>query len=93
MTSFCAPQVGCASLMALGAALIYFGNLLPLSTQDWPRWQLATWIVLPSVLALIIGASVPHIYRSAWRAATARRNAAMPRTPVASPISIDRCAA
>jgi len=31
---------------------------------------------MPSALALVIGACVPHIYRSAWRAATARRQQA-----------------
>jgi hypothetical protein len=80
--------IGCGSLMAVGALLIYLGDLLPSSTQYLSHWQVATWTVLPSVLALIIGGSVPHIYRSASRAATAGRSAAMPRTPATSPTPI-----
>jgi hypothetical protein len=64
---------GCASVMALGAALIYFAGLLPSSAGQMPGWMLAMWIGLPSFMALVIGGCVPHIYRSARHAALAQR--------------------
>jgi hypothetical protein len=60
---------GCASVMALGAALIYLADLLPISVGQMPSWMLAMWIGLPSFMALVIGGCVPSIYRSARHAA------------------------
>ena len=42
-----------------------------------PALGLAAWIVLPSAMAMMIGACVPHIYREARRASAARRDEAM----------------
>jgi type IV secretory pathway TrbD component len=72
----------CGAVVAMGALLVYYGDLLPMPTTDWPRWMLAAWIVLPSVLAMVIGGCVPHIYRSARRAANARRVEASRTTSV-----------
>jgi len=72
-----AEAAGCASVMGLGAIIIYFGDLLPFPANVWPHhWMLVAWMVLPSVMALFIGGCVPHIYRSARRAATARHEEA-----------------
>lgn len=71
-----AEAVGCASVMAVGAALIYFADLLPFASADMPPWMLVAWIGLPSVMALVIGGWVPHIYRSARRASMLQRDGA-----------------
>jgi hypothetical protein len=65
--------LGCALVMALGAALVYFADLLPFLSNGMPRWMPVAWIVLPSIMALLIGGWVPHIYRSARRAAMSQR--------------------
>jgi len=52
------------------------GDKLPFPTDDLPGWKIALLIGFPSAIALVIGGFVPHIYRSARRAATARRNEA-----------------
>jgi hypothetical protein len=69
--------------MAVGVALIYAANLLPL---ELPPPMLAAWIGLPTIMALVIGGWVPHIYRSARRGAIAQRAAACPAAsgPVSS---------
>ena len=73
-----AEAAGCALVMAagMGVVLIYLGDLLPFSVAALSARTLALLIAMPSTLALIIGAFVPHIYRSARRAATARRHEA-----------------
>jgi hypothetical protein len=50
--------------------------------------MLAAWIALPSVMAMMIGGFVPHIYRRARLAAAARREATAP--PAAVPESPPR---
>ena len=61
---------GCGSVMAIGAALVYAADLLPF---EFPPLMLAAWIGLPSIMAMMIGGWVPHIYRSARRAAKSER--------------------
>jgi len=73
-----AEAAGCAVVMAVGALLIYFGDLLPFPADQMPAWMLAMWFVLPSFMALVIGGCVPHIYRSARRHALAQRGEALP---------------
>jgi hypothetical protein len=68
--------VGCGSVMVLGTAFIYFSGLMPLPVTGW---LLVSWFVLPSLLAFAIGGCVPHIYRTARRAALARRDAVVDR--------------
>jgi hypothetical protein len=73
---------GCASVMALGTSFVYFGGMLPPSLGAIQGWMIVAWITLPSVMAAMIGAFVPHIYRSARRAAIRRRGDAS-RAPAA----------
>jgi hypothetical protein len=61
---------GCGAAMALGSAFVYFSGLLQLPVSGR---LLTLWFVLPSLLATAIGGLVPHIYRSARHAASARR--------------------
>jgi hypothetical protein len=61
---------GCAAVMAGGAALVYAADLLPFELSPL---MLAAWIALPGIMALMIGGWVPHIYRSARRAAKSER--------------------
>jgi hypothetical protein len=68
---------GCAAVVAFGTSLMYFGDMLPTQMAGLAGWMAIAWIVLPSTMALIIGGFVPHIYRSARRAAAARRAEAM----------------
>jgi hypothetical protein len=51
---------GCVSVMALGIALLIFGNLFPFATDVLRGWRLAVVIALSSALALMIGGCVPH---------------------------------
>jgi hypothetical protein len=69
---------GCAATMAFGLALVvmYLAEALPFSTDQLIGTKLAVFFAFPSAMAFVIGACVPHIYRSARRAATARRNEA-----------------
>ena len=73
-----AEAAGCALAMAagMGIVVVYMPDLLPFPVAALPAWKLAVLIAMPSALALVIGACVPHIYRSARRAATARREEA-----------------
>jgi hypothetical protein len=58
---------GCGLVMAVGIVLMYSAtDLLP---KDMSPWAL----VLPPLLGLLIGGWVPHIYRSAHRAAMSER--------------------
>ena len=53
--------------MAVGMVLMYFAtDLLPKGMSPWV-------LALPPVLGLLIGGWVPHIYRSAHRAAMSER--------------------
>jgi hypothetical protein len=61
---------GCAAVMAVGAALVYAADLLPFELSPL---MFAAWIALPSIMALMIGGWVPHIYRSARRTAKSER--------------------
>ncbi len=63
----------CGAMMALGASFFYFGGLMPPGMRIMGGGMVAAWIAMPSIMALVIGASVPHIYRSARRAAAGRR--------------------
>jgi hypothetical protein len=59
--------VGCGSVMAVGMALMYFAtDLLPKEMSPWA-------LGLAPLLGLLIGGWVPHIYRSAQRAAMSER--------------------
>lgn len=71
-----AEAAGCAMVMVLGMGMVYFylGDKLPFPTAALPGWKIALLVGFPSAMALIIGGCVPHIYRSARRAAMARRN-------------------
>jgi hypothetical protein len=68
--------VGCASVMAVGTALVYAADLVPFQLSS--PWMVAAWIALPSTMALMIGGWVPHIYRSARRAAKSEREMGEP---------------
>jgi len=74
-----AEAAGCAFAMVLGMGMVYFylGDKLPFPTATLPGWKVALLVGFPSTMALIIGGCVPHIYRSARRAAMARRNEAI----------------
>jgi hypothetical protein len=67
---------GCAVVIAATTSFLYFGDLLPRPLGQLRGWMVVSWITLPSAMAFMIGAFVPHIYRSARLAAAARRNAA-----------------
>ena len=64
--------------MALGMALIvvYLPEALKIPSDKLVGLTLVMLFAFPSALALMIGGCVPHIYRSARRAATARRDEA-----------------
>jgi hypothetical protein len=54
--------------MAVGIGLMYLAtDLLPKEMSPWA-------LVLPPLLGLLIGGWVPHIYRSAHRAAISERS-------------------
>jgi hypothetical protein len=76
---------GCAAAMVVATTFVYLADLLPDSFGNLKGWMLVSWITLPSVLAFVIGLFVPHIYRSAHRAAAARRMAALRSAPESSP--------
>jgi hypothetical protein len=67
----------CAAVMALGVGLVYSADLMPRTTTDLSPRMLVAWFTLPSIMAAMLGACVPSIYRSARRAADARRNEAL----------------
>ena len=88
-----AEAAGCALVMAAGMGIImtYLGDTLPppLRVAALPAWKIALLVTMPSALALVIGACVPHIYRSAWRAATARRQQASAPDAAAATVPAD----
>jgi hypothetical protein len=67
-----AEAAGCALAMGAATVLLYFENMLPYA-DTLSDWKLPVVLALPAVMALVIGGCVPHIYRSARRAASARR--------------------
>jgi hypothetical protein len=64
--------------MALGMGLVvtHLADCLPFPTDQLVGSNLVLLFAFPSAMAFVIGGCVPHIYRSARRAATARRNEA-----------------
>ena len=81
--------LGCAAMVAFGTALLYLLELLPVAGSI-SGGLLATWIALPSAMALMIGGFVPHIYRRARLAAAARRDEVAPATAPKPPPRISR---
>ncbi len=77
-----AEAAGCAAAVALGMGLIvlYFSDDLPLPASRLIGWNLAMLFAFPTAMGFVVGGCVPHIYRSARRAATARRAEAGGRT-------------
>ena len=73
-----AEAAGCAVAVALSMALIvvYLPEALKIPSDKLVGLTLVMLFAFPSALALMIGGCVPHIYRSARRAATARRDEA-----------------
>ena len=71
-----AEAAGCGAVMAVSVVLLYFGDLMTFRAGSLPPGALVMLVVLPSGLASVIGGYVPHIYRSARRAAMARRDEA-----------------
>jgi hypothetical protein len=73
-----AEAAGCAVAMALGMALIvvYLPEALKIPSDKLVGLTLVMLFAFPSALALMIGGCVPHMYRSARRAATVRRDEA-----------------
>ncbi len=61
---------GCGTVMAVGAAMAWLADVVPFPIAGW---MIAVWVILPSLLAMALGGWVPHIYRTARRAAGARR--------------------
>jgi hypothetical protein len=77
---------GCAAVMALSIILLYFGDVMTFRAGSLEPGPLALLIALPSGLASVIGGYVPHIYRTARRAAQARRDEAKQHSASARPI-------
>jgi hypothetical protein len=73
-----AEAAACSIAVALGMALIvtYLPEALLIPSARLSGSTLVMLFAFPSALALMIGGCVPHIYRSARRAATARRDEA-----------------
>ena len=61
---------GCVSVMVLGIALLFFGELFPLAANFLQGWRLGVLIALSSAMALMIGSCVPGIRRSVQAATT-----------------------
>jgi hypothetical protein len=80
-----AEAVGCGLTMAAGTALIYFLGWAPAMPNFSEEFRLMTWIVLPSVMAMMIGACVPHIYREAQRAVANRPTQPVTAVPKPAP--------
>jgi hypothetical protein len=86
-----AEAAGCSAAVALGMGLVvtYLADYLPFPTDQMVRSKLVMLFAFPSAMAFVIGACVPHIYRSARRAAIARRDEASrvvaPTPPVSQP--------
>jgi hypothetical protein len=86
-----AEAIGCGFAMVVGTALLWCAGLAPETSKLSPGTLLATWIALPSAMAAMIGACVPHIYRASRSAAAARlASITSPRLPEPRLISIPR---
>jgi hypothetical protein len=55
---------GCTLVMALGIALLCFGEQLPFATDSLQGWWLAVLIAASSALAVMIGSCVPRTHRA-----------------------------
>jgi hypothetical protein len=90
-----AEAAACAVAVALGMALIvvYLPEALKIRSDKLVGLTLVMLFAFPSALALMIGGCVPHIYRSARRAAIARRDEAsqlfIPALPAPQPSAIE----
>jgi hypothetical protein len=71
-----AEAAGCGLVMAVSIALLYFGDVLTFPAGALTTPAIVLLISLPTGLTLIIGGYVPHIFRSARRAAMRRRDEA-----------------
>ena len=67
-----AEAIGCGSAVVVATALLWFAGFAPEAPTLSSTTLLTTWIALPSAMAAMIGACVPHIYRASRRAAAAR---------------------
>ncbi len=63
---------GCGLMMAVATVLLYLEDLMPFANA-LSDWKLPLVLAMPAAMAVVIGGSVPDIYRSARRAASARR--------------------
>jgi len=68
-----AETSGCTSVMTLGLALLYLGELFPFPTYALHGWKLAATLAVPSALALVIVGCVPHVYCAQGAGANAAR--------------------
>jgi len=59
---------GCNAVMALSVALLYLFAIFPLLDVFY-GWRLGAMLATPSALALVIGGSIPQIYRTLERRA------------------------
>jgi hypothetical protein len=78
-----AETAGCASVMILSTALLFFGELFPFATDILQGWRLAILITLLSASALVIGGCVPRVHHSVPQAATSRRKPSQLPVPMA----------
>ncbi len=71
-----AEGAGCAVVVAAGMAFVvaYLSADLPFPSSELAGTKLVLLFAFPSAMAFVIGACIPHIYREAHRAATARRD-------------------
>jgi hypothetical protein len=63
-----AETSGCMSVMALGLALLYLGQLCPFPIDALQGWRLAAVLTLPGTMALVIGGCALPIDRADGRA-------------------------
>ena len=73
-----AETAGCVSVMVLGIALLFFGELFPLAVNFLQGWRLGVLVALSSTMALIIGSCVPGIRRSVQAATVGREAGQLP---------------
>jgi hypothetical protein len=78
-----AETAGCVSVMVLGIALLFFGELFPQAANALRGWRLGVLVALSSAIALMIGSCAPGIHHSAPQAAMARREASRLPAPTA----------
>jgi hypothetical protein len=82
-----AEAAGCTAVVAAGMGFVvtYLSDDLPFPADQLTGSKLVLLFAFPSAMAFVIGACVPHIYRSARRAATARRDEASQLATPAAP--------